>query len=88
MNRRPSQSRSGYDSFSPQHTAHFRADQPDGDFFDPKPPKSLGRRVLLILLALIVAAYLALRIAAAIFEQQESWKDNGSRKGRKHDRKN
>lgn len=35
------------------------------------------------LLALIVAA-----IAAAIFEQQESWKDNGSRKGRKHDRKN
>lgn len=39
-------------------------------------------------LALIVAAYLALRIAAAIFEQQESWKDNDSRKGRKHDRKN
>ena len=31
------------------------------------------------LLALIVAAYLAFRIAAAIFEQQESWKDNGSR---------
>lgn len=39
------------------------------------------------LLALIVAAYLALRIAADIFEQQESWKDNDSRKGRKHDRK-
>ena len=58
MNRRPSQSRSGYDSFSPQHTAHFRADQPDGDFFDPKPPKSLRRRVLLILLALIVAVLL------------------------------
>lgn len=36
------------------------------------------------LLALIVAAYLAFRIAAAIFEQQESWKDSGSRKGRKH----
>ena len=33
------------------------------------------------LLALIVAAYLAFRIAAAIFEQQESWKDSGSRKG-------
>ena len=31
------------------------------------------------LLALIVAAYLAFRIAAAIFEQQESWKDSGSR---------
>ena len=28
------------------------------------------------------------RIAAAISEQQESWKDSGSRKGRKHDRKN
>lgn len=40
------------------------------------------------LLALIVAAYLAFRIAAAIFEQQESWKDSGSRKDRKHDRKN
>ena len=40
------------------------------------------------LLALIVAAYLAFRIAAAIFEQRESWKDSGSRKGRKHDRKN
>lgn len=40
------------------------------------------------LLALIETAYLALRIAAAIFEQQENWKDNGSRKGRKHDRKN
>jgi len=40
------------------------------------------------LLALIVAAYLAFRMAAAIFEQQESWKDSGSRKGRKHDRKN
>ena len=40
------------------------------------------------LLALIVATYLAFRIAAAISEQQESWKDNGSRKGRKHDRKN
>ena len=40
------------------------------------------------LLALIVAAYLAFRIAAAISEQQESWKDSGSRKGRKHDRKN
>lgn len=40
------------------------------------------------LLALIVATYLAFRIVAAISEQQESWKDSGSRKGRKHDRKN
>lgn len=36
---------------------------------------------------LIIAGLLAL-IVAAIFEQQESWKDSGSRKGRKHDRKN
>ena len=48
----------------------------------------IGLAYVLILLALIVAAYLAFRIAAAIFEQQESWKDSGSRKGRKHDRKN
>ena len=40
------------------------------------------------LLALIVAAYLAFSIAAAIFEQQESWKDSDSRNDRKHDRKN
>lgn len=32
---------------------------------------------------LIIAGLLAL-IVAAIFEQQESWKDSGSRKGRKH----
>ena len=40
------------------------------------------------LLALIVVAYLAFRIAVEIFEQQESWENNGSRKDRKHDRKN
>ena len=37
MNRRPSQSRSGFDSFSPQHTAHFKAAQPGDEFFEPKP---------------------------------------------------
>ena len=35
------------------------------------------------LLALIVAAYLALRIAAAIFEQQASGIEHGSRMGGK-----
>ena len=40
------------------------------------------------LLALIVATYLAFRIAAAISEKQESWKHRRSTKGRKHDRKN
>ena len=44
--------------------------------------------VITVPLALIVATYLAFRIAAAISEQQESWKDRGSRKDRKHDRKN
>ena len=50
MNRRPSQSRTGFDSFSPQHTAHFKAAQPGGEFFEPKPRASLGRRLLLALL--------------------------------------
>lgn len=40
------------------------------------------------LLALIVAGYLALRITTAIFEQQESWKDNGRGKDRGHGREN
>ena len=39
------------------------------------------------LLALIVAAYLAFRISAAIFEQQESSKNKGSIKYRKQYRK-
>lgn len=60
----------------------------DIDVFLRECRKEYRKAGLAGLLALIVAAYLALRIAAAIFEQQESWKDNGSRKGRKHDRKN
>ena len=56
MNRRPSQSRTGFDSFSPQHTAHFKAAQPGGEFFEPKPRASLGRRVAVAGLCVGMAA--------------------------------
>lgn len=59
MNRRPSQSRSGFDSFSPQHTAHFKAAQPGDEFFEPRPRAPLGRRVLVFLLLLLLAALAA-----------------------------
>lgn len=59
MNRRPSQSRSGFDSFSPQHTAHFKAAQPGDDFFESRPRAPLGRRVLVFLLLLLLAALAA-----------------------------
>ena len=59
MNRRPSQSRSGFDSFSPQHTAHFKAAQPGDEFFESRPRAPLGRRVLVFLLLLLLAALTA-----------------------------
>ena len=68
MNRRPSQSRSGFDSFSPQHTAHFKAAQPGDEFFEPKPRAPLGRRILLLLLILLLAA-LAVNLAVNQFVQ-------------------
>ena len=68
MNRRPSQSRSGFDSFSPQHTAHFKAAQPGDDFFEPRPRAPLGRRVLVFLLLLLLAA-LAANLAINQFVQ-------------------
>ena len=66
MNRRPSQSRTGFDSFSPQHTAHFKAAQPGGEFFEPKPRASLGRRLLLALLLMTLIA-LAVNLAVNQF---------------------
>ncbi|MFR8176142.1 MAG: hypothetical protein ACLVB5_03090 [Christensenellales bacterium] len=66
MNRRPSQSRTGFDSFSPQHTAHFKAAQPGGEFFDSKPRASLGRRLLLALLLMTLIA-LAVNLAVNQF---------------------
>ena len=68
MNRRPSQSRNGFDSFSPQHTAHFKAAQPGDEFFEPKPRAPLGRRLLLALLALLLIA-LAVNLAVNQFVQ-------------------
>lgn len=68
MNRRPSQSRSGFDSFSPQHTAHFKAAQPGDEFFESRPRAPLGRRVLIFLLLLLLAA-LAANLAINQFVQ-------------------
>jgi len=45
MNRRPNQSRTGYDSFSPRHAAHFTASTPTEDFFDPRTKRPLPVRL-------------------------------------------
>lgn len=50
MNRRPSKSRSGFDSFSPRQTAHLRMHTPDAGFFEKKKKKRYGWRILLSLL--------------------------------------
>lgn len=55
MNRRPTESRSGYDSFSPQH-ATFAAALPDNHFFDPRKKKSAARRLILWTALLLLAA--------------------------------
>ena len=47
MNRRPTQSRSGYDSFSPKNTARFKAVTPGNDFFDTQRKKPLALRLAL-----------------------------------------
>ena len=47
MNRRPSQSRSGYDSFSTRSTARFTAATPGNDFFDARRKKPLTLRFAL-----------------------------------------
>lgn len=54
MNRRPSQSRNGYDSFSMQHTARFTASTPDAHFFDKRSRRSPGLHILLAVLALVL----------------------------------
>ena len=70
MNRRPSQSRTGFDSFSPQHTAHFKAAQPGGEFFEPKPRASLGISLSAgggrLLLALLLMTLIALAVNLAV----------------------
>lgn len=47
MNRRPNQSRSGYDSFSPRNAARFTAATPGNDFFDVRRKKPLSMRLAL-----------------------------------------
>ena len=58
MNRRPTRSRSGYDSFSPAHAARFQAASPDTHFFDSRRKKSLARRLLRLAVLLFLAALL------------------------------
>ncbi|MBR5560138.1 MAG: metallophosphoesterase [Clostridia bacterium] len=63
MNRRPSKSRSVYDSFSPRHTARLRIHTPDADFFETRKRKPLFS--WLLVLPLIAAALLFLGNYAA-----------------------
>ncbi len=51
MNRRPRQSRSQYDAFSPRHAARFTASTPDASFFEPRKKTPLRSRVLLLVFA-------------------------------------
>jgi len=54
MNRRPNQSRTGYDSFSPRHAAHFTAATPNHDFFITRKKKPLYRRLAFFIFALLL----------------------------------
>lgn len=66
MNRRPSQSRTGYDSFSARHTAHFTASTPGNDFFDARKKKPLALRMAFSFFLLVLAA-LAVNLAVNQF---------------------
>lgn len=59
MNRRPNQSRRGYDSFSPRQTAHLHIHTPDADFFESRKRRPLGRRLLLALTAALAIFFAA-----------------------------
>lgn len=59
MNRRPSKSRSDYDSFSSKHTERFTASSPDTHFFEPARKRPLNQKIaffLLLILLLLLAA--------------------------------
>ena len=58
MNRRPNQSRNGYESFSPDRAARFTASTPDAHFFETRRKRRPGMRMLCALL-LALAAVLA-----------------------------
>lgn len=62
MNRRPNQSRTGYDSFSSRHTARFTASTPDARFFEIRKKSPLHRRVFFFICAGLLAT-LALNLA-------------------------
>lgn len=66
MNRRPTQSRSGYDAFSPRTAANFTAATPGNDFFDVRRKKPLGIR-LTFYFFLFFAAILAVNLAVNQF---------------------
>lgn len=55
MNRRPNQSRTGYDSFSPRHAAHFTASTPTHDFFDPRKKRPLPLQLAFFILSFLLA---------------------------------
>lgn len=59
MNRRPSQSRRGFDSFSARHTAHFTAASPDSSFFEPRRRRRLAPFILVLTGALLVLTAVA-----------------------------
>ncbi len=59
MNRRPSQSRSGYDAFSSRSAAHFTAATPGNDFFDARRKKPLHLRLALYFFLFIIAVFAA-----------------------------
>lgn len=54
MNRRPSKSRTGYESFTPRHTARFTAATPDAQFFESRKKKPLHRRMLFFIFAILI----------------------------------
>jgi len=56
MNRRPNQSRTGYDSFLPQHTAHFKAATPDARFFDARKKRPWHRKMLFFICIILLSA--------------------------------
>lgn len=61
MNRRPNQSRSGYDAFSAEHTMRLRMRVSDADFFIPRKKTPLAHR-LLFALAAALALFFAVNV--------------------------
>jgi len=57
MNRRPSRSRTDYDSFSPHHTANFKAAKPDTHFFDTRKKRSFGLKLAQFFLFFILLVF-------------------------------